>query len=657
MVNKNDIGAMKNTKGTEVLFTKSSIKEGFWSTMQDLILNVTLPMEYEQLLKTGRIDSLKLEWKPGDPHKPHFFWDSDIAKWIEAVSYSLSLRWDESLIEKVDKVVDMIEAIQEPDGYFNIYYQTIEPEKRFTYLKRMHEFYCLGHMIEGAVAYYQATGKRKLLDICCRYADLVYKVIGRGEGQIPGYDGHPEIELALVKLYRETGVERYLELSSFFIEERGTEPHFFDIECEARGEAIKNREYRFDMQGKYAYYQAHKPVYEQDKAAGHAVRALYLYCGMIDVAKLEDNKRLLEVCHELWKNITTRQMYITGGVGTNYRGERFTYDYDLYNSMSYNETCASIALVMFAHRLLNDSPKGEYGDIMERCLYNNIRGGISLSGDRFYYSNPLTAVPEAYQNMIEDWSHLTLMRQEWFEVACCPPNLARLMMSLSGYIYSIDEDNIYTHLYINSETELEIGNDLVKLSQKSNYPWESDIQFELELDRSLTFSLNLRLPSWSKTFKVIINGAHTEDFLVKDGFIIINREWTSGDKVELSLDLGVRLIEARPEVIDDCGKIALERGPIIYCLEEIDNGANLHDLTINSNKVREQYDPELLGGVVVLEADGFKRSTACWNQDELYRELGKATENVTIKAVPYYTRLNRTEGEMIVWINYNYKTY
>ncbi len=643
-------GKKQTTGYNEIIWKDTNITEGFWEEIQRRILQVTLPIEYEQCLKTGRISALECDWKPGDPYQPHFFWDSDIAKWIEAASYSLALCWDESLIEKVDKIVDSIEKAQQEDGYFNIYYTVVEPGQRFTYLKRMHELYCLGHMIEGAVAYHQVTGKTKLLDIVSRYADLLCTLFGSGEGQIRGYDGHPEIELALVKLYKTTGQQKYLTLSKFFVDERGTSPSFFEKECEQRGEPEENRKYRFDMQGMYAYYQAHMPVREQTRAVGHAVRAMYLYSGMADVATYTDDASLHHACKTLWDNVVQRQMYVTGGIGPNPSGERFTYDYNLPNSMAYNETCASIGLFMFTYRMMLTSPHGEYGDVMERCLYNNILGGVSLSGDRFYYANPLSAHPAAYQNMNEDRSHITLMRQKWFEVACCPPNLARLMMSLSGYIYIHNQSSLIVNLFINSSTDVTLNDTKVTVSQQSNYPWEPSINIAVAPAKPCTFTLQLRLASWSKKYQIKINGMLYEEYILKDGFLCITREWNPTDVVELLLDMHVRRIEARPEVTADCGRIALERGPIVYCFEETDNGKNLEDITLTTDVIQEVYSPDLLGGIVALTMTGYQRTTQDWPQQQLYREQENGEQKMALTAIPFYSRLNRTSGEMIVWI-------
>ncbi len=423
------------------------IGPGFWQKIQGRTNAVTLKIEYEQLQRTGRLDSLKCEWKEGDRNKPHFFWDSDIAKWIEAASYSLGQGKNLELENQVDRIIDLIAKAQAADGYLNTYFTTVEPGKRFTNLKEKHELYCLGHLIEAAVAWHEATGKSNLLDIVSKYADFVYESFGAGVGQIRGYDGHPEIELALVKLYRTTRNRKYLELSEFFVNERGTKPSFFLQECEKRGQPASEQKHRIDSQGSFAYYQAHRPVREQTAVVGHAVRAMYLYSGMADLVAENSDASLYEASSNLWEDLIRHKIYITGGIGQSPKGERFTYEYDLPNDTAYNETCASIGLFFFAFRMMKLKPSGLFVDVMERCLYNTILGGASLEGDRFFYSNPLSTHPLAYKNSTEERIHITLGRQEWFDVACCPPNYARLMLSLNGYIYLREKDGLFVNLY------------------------------------------------------------------------------------------------------------------------------------------------------------------------------------------------------------------
>lgn len=357
------------------------------------------------------------------------FQDSDVAKWLEAVAYLLEEKRDSELEALADDVIELLGRAQQPDGYLNTYYTVKEPGKRWTNLRDNHELYCAGHLIEAAVAYFQATGKRRFLDIMCKYADYIGTVFGRGEGQIPGYDGHQEIELALLKLYEATGNENYLKLSQYFIDQRGQQPHYFDQEKEARGETGA-----FWYDGGYRYHQAHIPVREQKQAVGHAVRALYMYTAMAGLAAKTGDESLKQACQTLWENVTKRQMYITGGVGSSAFGESFTFDFDLPNDTVYAETCAAIVLVFWARRMLELEMDGKYVDVMERALYNGTISGMDLDGKRFFYVNPLEVWPKACER--HDKRHVKPVRQKWFSCACCPPNLARLIASIGHYIYS-----------------------------------------------------------------------------------------------------------------------------------------------------------------------------------------------------------------------------
>jgi DUF1680 family protein len=637
------------------------IDGGFWQKRQLINRSVTLVAEYNQLERTGRIDSLRLKWKPGDPQKPHHYWDSDVAKWIEAAAYTLALESDPELERKVDAVIDLIAASQQPDGYLNTYFSTVEPGKRWTNVYVMHELYCAGHLIEAAVAYYEALGKRKLLDVLLRYVDHIDSCFGPEEGKIHGYPGHEEIELALVKLYRITGEKRYLRLAKFFIDERGKVPSFFEEEARARGEdpdhspqrEILNRNYL--AAGPYALFQAHLPVREQKTAEGHAVRAMYLYSAMVDVGNATGDDSLIQACRILWDNVTRRRMYITGGVGSSEFGERFTFDYDLPNETAYNETCAAIGLVFWAHRMIQTGVCSEYADILERALYNGILSGVSLTGDTFFYANHLAVCPDVYENRINRNPRMLPRRQSWFEVSCCPPNLARLLASLGGYIYSVSSEGIYVHLYITNTALLETGEKHVEIRQETEYPWTGHILITVSPEEASSFTLFLRMPGWSEKYSVLVNGEPLPDEIsIVKGYIRIKRRWQPGDTVTLDFDMQVRLIEAHPAVREDCGRVAFERGPIVYCLEEVDNGKYLWDILLPSNpRPISLFEQNLLGGIVTITADAFSREVEGWNQ-ALYRPAGSSRYLPRkIKAVPYFAWSNRSPGEMLVWIGYS----
>jgi len=636
------------TRLKPVPLSKVKIDSPFWEPRQEMNRTVTLPIEYEQCKKTGRIDAWKLDWKPGQPNPPHHFWDSDVAKWIEAVGYTLATHPNEALERLTDGVIDMIADAQQEDGYLNIHFTVVEPENRWKNLRDMHELYCAGHLMEAAVAYYEGTGKRKLLDVLCRYADYIASVFGPNEGQKRGYPGHEEIELALVKLYRATGERRYLDLANFFIDERGRQPHYYDIEARERGEDPA----RFHH-GKYDYNQSHLPVREQTTAEGHAVRAMYLFSGMADVAAETGDETLLAACKRLWKNVTERRMYITGGIGSSSVGERFTYDYDLPNDLAYAETCAAIGLVFWAHRMLQLERDSVYADVMERALYNGVLSGVSLDGKRFFYANPLEVDPKRYEHRPDLFrrSSVSPTRQEWFGCACCPPNIARLLASLGQYVYSQGDGEIYVHLYVGGQAELNLDGQPVILTQETRYPWEGAIQITVQPREEANFTLALRIPGWSREATLEVNGQSVEvPPLMEKGYVKVNRDWKPGDTVTLSLPMPVERIEAHPAVGVNCGRIALQRGPLVYCLEEVDNGPHLHDIALpRDTMLRAEFDEDLLGGVVVISGEALRRDTSDWDS-KLYQPAPSATKSVPFKAIPYYAWANRTPGEMLVWI-------
>ncbi|MDD5677167.1 MAG: glycoside hydrolase family 127 protein [Kiritimatiellae bacterium] len=615
---------------------------GFWAARIENNRRVTLPVEYRLCKQTGRIDAWKLNWKPGQPNPPHEYWDSDVAKWIEAAAYSLATHPDSKVESRVDGVVDLMAKAQAKDGYLNTHFLAVAPMKRWTDLRGSHELYSAGHLMEAAVAYYAATGKRKMLDVLCRYADHIDSVFGREKGKKRGYCGHEEVELALVKLYRATGERRYLKLAKYFIDERGRRPnHYFDIEAKARGEdPLKWNS------GRYERFQADQPVRAQAKLDGHAVRALYLCCGMADVAAETGDRILLAACKRFWRNVTRQRMYITGGVGSTHSGERFTFDYDLPNESAYAETCANIALVFFAQRMLQIEADARYADVMERALYNGVLSGISLDGKRFFYVNPLAQHPELFH-----YSRWVTERQKWFDCACCPPNIARLLAGFGQYVCSQGLGEIAVHIYAQSSARFEVDGQTVQLEQKTEYPWEETVQIKLTLRAPADFVLALRIPGWCRNPRVTINGKtlHLPAITCK-GYARIRRSWKTGDLVELTLPMPVERVEANPAVRMNCGRVAIQRGPLVFCLEEIDNDAHLNDIRLSRNsRLTAKYEPRLLGGAVVITGQAFRRNPEGWN-DRLYRADQSKTRPVAIKAIPYFLWNNRKPGEMLVWI-------
>ena len=632
------------TKAKPLSLKNVSLKGDFWEERLKINREVTLPIEYEQCKTTGRIDVWKLDWKPGDP-KPHFFWDSDVAKWIEAVAYSIGSYPDKNLEQKADDVINLIANAQQPDGYLNTYFIAVEPEKRWKNLRDFHELYCAGHLIEAAVAYYEATGKDKLLNTLCKYVDYIYEVFGTKKGKLRGYPGHEEIELALVRLYRITDNLKHLELAKYFIDERGQKPYYFNKEAKKLRDQYGNLPF-FN----HPYFQAHLPVREQNTAEGHSVRACYLYSGMADVANETNDIELIEACKTLWKNIVEKRMYIHGGIGSTRHGERFTYDYDLPNESAYAETCAAISLVFFAHRMLQIDVNSEYSNVMEKALYNGIISGVSLDGKRFFYENFLASVPGDHE-----FKQLSSpQRKEWFGCACCPPNLARLLASLGQYVYSQNENTIFTHLYISGNAKFNIAGNSVKIEQNSNYPWDGNIEFKINSQKALNVTLAFRIPDWCNTRTLKINNDEIIlDDKIKKGYAYITREWKDNDTISLTLDMPPVRIESNPSVRENIGRIALERGPILYCLESIDNGKDLNSISlIDSSEIKVIHDNSIFKEIPLLTAKAKRQSKENWN-NMLYRQVsdeGNSLEDITIKAIPYFMWANRGENEMLVWI-------
>lgn len=648
--------SQKNDVLVAVSHKKVNINDEFWSKYIDLIRDVVIPYQWDALNDripdaepSHAIENFRIA--AGEAEGEFFgmvFQDSDVAKWLEAVGYSLAAHPDPELEKIADETIDIIVKAQQADGYLNTYFTIKEPDKRWANLQECHELYCAGHMIEAAVAYYEATGKRKLLDAMCRFADYIDSVFGSEPEKLKGYPGHEEIELALVKLYRATGEERYLKLSKFFIDERGKEPYYFDIEREKRK---KVHHWPFFRRFDRKYAQTHLPVREQTTVEGHAVRAVYLYSGMADVAIETGDETLINACKKLWDNATSRRMYITGGIGSSAHGEAFTFDYDLPNDTAYTETCAAIGLVFWAQRMLRLGPDSKYADVMERALYNGVLSGISLDGKRFFYVNPLEVWPESCEKR-NDKKHVKITRQKWFGCACCPPNLARLLASLGGYIYSVIDKIIYTHLYIGGEGEVELDNGKIKITQETQYPWDEKVYMRILTDQEKEFTLGLRIPDWCRNAKISINGevVDAENKLV-NGYAMINRVWKDGDCVELILPMPVLRIKTNPLVRENVGKVAIQHGPIVYCLEEADNGPNLHEITLPEEaELKVEFDKDLLDGVCIITAEAERISHTTWG-DELYRaDICIQSNPVRVKFIPYYAWANREPGEMTVWV-------
>lgn len=622
-----------------VPFTDVTFDDGFWAPRIEANRTVTIPHIYRMCEETGRISAFDLNFqRPVPSPVVLIFQDSDVAKWIEAAAYSLATHPDPALEALLDEVIDRIVRAQQPDGYLNTHFTAIQPEMRFTNLRDWHELYCAGHMIEGAVAYYQATSKRKLLDAMCRYVDLIAATFGPQPGQKRGYCGHPEIELALVKLYHATGERRYLELASYFVDERGRQPHYYDQEARARGEDPADFQFKT-----YEYCQAHVPLRQQEKMVGHAVRAMYLLSAATDLSNEKNDPSLWKTCLRLWNNLVTKRIYLTGGIGPARNNEGFTEDYDLPDETAYAETCATIGLIQWNHRLLQISGESKFADVIERGLYNGFLSSVSLEGGRFYYENPLASAGHHH-------------RQGWFECPCCPPNIARTLASLGQFFYSGGPNGAWVHLFAQSSARLKVGEHEVRLRQVTRYPWDGDVRIEIGVERPRTFALHLRVPSWCQRWQVSVNGfrSNTTDLLVK-GYLPLEREWQPGDVVEYHMEMPVQVMWAHPAVCDLRGRVAMQRGPLVYCLEGVDHpGLPLSTLMLNpkqviSNDFRVEYRPDLLGGVMVLNGKASFASQKGWERI-LYRSRAPVLEPAEIMAIPYYAWDNRESGAMRVWL-------
>jgi DUF1680 family protein len=632
-VNQSHSDALSATRrgSVAVAHTAITFEDSFWAPRLQTVRKDTLFYIHQQFVQHEYFEFYQRPWQGGTRIVPYVFWESDFYKWIEAASYSLATHPDPALEKLVDEVITYLAGFQQPDGYLNLWFIAVEPDKRWSNLRDLHELYCAGHLIEAAVAHFQATGKRTLLDMACRYADYIGSVFGDEEGKRRGYCGHQEIELALIKLYRATGVRRYLDLSHYFVEERGKQPHYFDGEARARGEDpaafwAKN----------YEYNQSFVPLREQREVVGHAVRAMYFYSAIADLAKELHDETLLQTCERLWQHLSSKRLYLTGGLGSSSDNEGMTADYDLPNDTAYAETCAAIGLVLWGHRMLQLDANHRYADILECALYNGVLSGLALDGKSFFYENPLESQGNHH-------------RQPWFRCACCPPNIARLLASLGGYVYGVNASEIMVHLYVQSTANIPVGDQHVIIQQHTNYPWDGAIQLGIELAEPVEFAINLRIPGWCRSARLAVNGeAATLD--VQKGYARIARRWQSGDQITLDLEMPVERVYAHPAIRDDVGTVALQRGPLVYCLESADNAVPFNQLQLpQSSSLQSQFEPALLGGVATITGQAEVQTAEDW-ADTLYRTVPPTNQPHTLRAIPYYAWANRQPGEMRVWI-------
>jgi DUF1680 family protein/peroxiredoxin len=595
-----------------VPFQDVHINDAFWSPRIRTNSTATIEANLRQCELTGRIKNFAVAGKlESGKHEGQLYNDSDVYKMIEGIAYALSTERNADLEKRTDAVIAKIAAAQQPDGYINTYYTLVKPEERWKNIAHGHEMYCAGHLIEAAVAYYQATGKKELLDVALKMADHIASVFGPDKRH--DCCGHEEIELALVKLYRVTGEKRYLELAKFFLDTRGT--------------TDGRRSF-----GDYA--QDHKPIRQQTEVAGHAVRAMYLYSAMADVAAETGDKELMAALDKIWHDVVDRKMYLTGGIGPSAKNEGFTVPYDLPNDTAYAETCAAIGMALWNHRMFLMTGDGKYADILEREVYNGLLSGVSLSGDKFFYVNPLGSKGKHH-------------RVPWFDCSCCPTNIVRYIPAIGERAYAYRDNDIYTVLYMSGTATIPLKDGKVKITQETNYPWDGKITIKLEPEKPFYFALHLRIPAWcrnTRTFKVRgVNHIDPSARVAGPQVLVYGNEWKAGDVIELEFDMPAERVYADPHVQADVGRVALMRGPIVYCLEGVDNDGQVCNLVLPKDaKLTTEFKKDLLGGVTVIRGDALRVSRD---------ETGKlATKPIAFQAVPYSTWDNRVPGEMLVWL-------
>lgn len=618
---------------TPVPFTATHVTGGFWKQRLDACRDVTVPLAFSKCEETGRYDNFVKAQHPCDTFKVggFSFDDTDVYKTIEGASYLLQTYPDKRMESYIDSVLTIVAGAQEPDGYLYTA-RTMNPKhphswagsKRWEKVEELsHEFYNLGHMIEGAVAHYQATGKRNFLDIAIKYADCVCRAIGPDEGQLVRVPGHQIAEMALVKLYLVTGDRKYLDEAKFFLDKRGY---------------TSRRD---------AYSQAHKPVVQQDEAVGHAVRATYMYAGMADVAALTGDTAYVRAIDRIWDNIVGKKLYLTGGIGATANGEAFGANYELPNATAYCETCAAIGNVYVNHRLFLFHGDAKYYDVLERSLYNGVLSGISLDGGSFFYPNPLESAG-GYE------------RKAWFGCACCPSNLCRFLPSVPGYIYATHGDSLYVNLFMEGVSDIQVGKRKLKIEQTTAYPFEGNVSLKL-LKGNGNFAMRIRIPGWVRgqvvpgdlyrfadrkqtPYSVKVNGESVDGDIEK-GYLTINRRWRKGDVVEISLDMSPRLVAANEKVAEDRGKLAVERGPLVYCAEWPDNKeVDLFSVLLPAKTQLTVVDEKAPGGARMITAGAQKVS---YDTDGHLQ-----TDDFMLKLIPYYAWANRGQGKMMVWLPY-----
>jgi len=627
-----------------VAFTNVKFTDNFWLPRLDTNRIITIPYDFKKCEETHRIDNFAIA---GGLQKGSFvgirYNDSDVYKVIEGASYSLNIHPDPELEKYLDDLIAKITAAQEDDGYLYTC-RTINPDSlpaytgktRWSQLKDSHELYNIGHMYEAAVAYYRATGKKSLLKVAIRSANLIDKVFGQGEDQLHGVPGHQEIEIGLVKLYRVRGDKKYLKLAKYFLDQRGNPAGH---KLYVYGEDGNNK----------IYTQDYKPVTEQFEAVGHAVRAAYMYSGMTDIAALTNDKNYNKAVDKLWDNVVSKKLYITGGIGAKHAGEAFGENYYLPNLSAYNETCAAVANILWNQRMFLLNGDAKYIDVLERTLYNGFLSGVSIHGDKFFYPNPLES----------DGSH---ERKPWFSCSCCPTNVARFLPSLPGYVYAHTKDDLFINLYIGNKANINMDFGEINISQTTNYPWDGNVKINIEPEIKSKFTVSLRIPGWAQNKPVPSDLYHYMNrsdqkpiikinnkeikYSISNGYAKINRQWEKEDVIEIEFPMLARKVIANEKVKEDIGKYSIERGPIVYCAEWVDNGGKVRNLLLDKNAdFTHEYKENLINSVVILK--GISKSLSI---DKSGNSTIEKEQNFI--AIPYYAWAHRGNGEMAVWFPY-----
>ena len=609
MSRKDDSGMKK------IGFEHINITDGFWKSKQDMVKNTTVDSVYNRFDETHRFSALKCTWKEGEPDMPHIFWDSDVAKWIEGVAYILMSDKNYPPKAKARSAIDDIIANADEHGYFNSHFLVADTDKRWQW-RSHHELYCLGHLIEAAVAWKNATGEEDFLNAMCKYTDYVYEIFVVEDSAAFATPGHPELELALIKLFEATGNKKYFELAEFFIDKHGNNPK----------DCVQNTDFRNDL-----YNQDEMPIKDRSTAEGHCVRAMYLMSAVADVAELRGDSELLAACKRVFDNVAEKRMYITGGIGSSHHGEAFTVDYDLPNSTAYTETCAAISLAMFASRMQAIIPDSKYADVVEKVIYNGFLSGVSMDGKSFFYENPLAIDPDFINvdTSVHQKRHMPItQRVEVFECSCCPPNVVRFLPSLAGMMYTCSDDTLYIHQYINSEGEF----DGEKIVQTTSYPSDGKIKIEYSGGKKY---IALRIPGWCESFSL------NKKYTIEKGYAIIEAD---GDAIDLELDMPIETIRANRRVHACAGRVAIMRGPVVYCAEGVDNGTDIANVYIDTKGDFNLGEEKFM--LPTIKTTGYINPET----KKLYARAKEEYREIPLTLIPYYAFANRGTSEMYVWL-------